>query len=1050
MTITVSLNHQLIYRFDRPVVLGPHTLGLRPSPHCATPIQSYHLKLKPERHTILWQQDPYGNFLARVNFPDPVEVLEIEVDLIAQLQPINPFNFLLEQSASYYPFTYEPILAKELIPFLEISPPGHRLKTWVESHRQSQVYTPNFLVNLNQKLSQDIQYQIRLEEGIQSCEETLERREGSCRDTAFLLVQILRHLGIAARFVSGYLIQLKTDDPGGVGEPTGPVADTGDLHAWAEAYLPGAGWIGFDPTSGFLAAEGHIPLVCAADPVAASPVIGTSEPSESELKFAITLSRHQRQNPGNSPYTEEEWQTIDTLGEQVERDLKRLQVGLTMGGEPTFVSQDNFQDTQWQTAALGEEKRQIASQLLRRLEKQFAPVGSLLLYGVGKWYPGESGPRWALGCYWRTDGVALWRDPQSYGEENQNYGYTGADAWEWLQCFIQQVGIPSEMIVSGRETNSDTVVGYILPLLSVVRDQKVYWSSCHWQFSQPEREGHLTDLELLPGVAPIGLRLPLSRIAWNSVLETEARESLKAESVHPATTLSPANTIQIALTVEVRNGQLFVFIPPMASVRSFVDLITAIENARVASGRVVLLEGYSPPMNQGIQGFQITADPGVLEVNIHPAKDWSELVKINQVLDEQARLCRLGTEKYLRDGRCVSTGGGAHVTIGGEQVENSPLLRRPDLLRSVISYWQNHPSLSYIFSGLFVGPTSQAPRVDEARHESLSELEIAFQTLTPHTEVPPEVVDQLLCHLLVDVTGNQHRSAFCLDKLFPRNHRNQQLGLLELRGFAMPPHWQMRSVELLLIRALIAWFWQQPYTHPLVRWGTQLHDRFMLPYYLEQDLQGVIADLHGVGYNLQAEWFQPFIDFRCPRYGEITRQGVTLELRHALEPWLVLGESVTTAGTSRPVDDSLERIQVKLSQAFGNDANEDSQGGRYQVWCNGHPAPLRSTGVLGEYVAGVKFRARQLSQILHPAINTHSPLLFEIVDTWTQRSIGGCTYYVDPPTGGRYETFPINGREAKSRMVERFMPMGHTPGVFKTRPPLADPEFPFTLDLRRR
>ncbi|MFM6192473.1 DUF2126 domain-containing protein [Planktothrix sp.] len=1045
MSIKVSLNHQISYQFERSVILGPHTLGLRPSPHCRTPILSYSLKIFPAHYQLTWLQDHDGNFLARVNFPESTDFLQIEVDLIAQIQPINPFNFFIESYAANYPFEYETRLAQELIPFLEIRESGELLKNWVDINYKKNLYILDFLLELNQKLSQTIEYQVRFEPGIQTCEETLEKKIGSCRDTAWLLVQILRHYGLATRFVSGYLIQLRNDIPPLDGEP-GPLQDNADLHAWVEVYLPGAGWLGLDPTSGLITAEGHIPLMCVADPLEARPVQGTFEPCESKLNFAVTVSRYYEIPRVTKPYTEEQWQIIQDLGEQVEVDLQRLNVGLTMGGEPTFVSIDDFESPQWRIAALGEEKRQLAGQLLTRLQDKFTQKGGLLHYGLGKWYPGEILPRWALGCYWRKDQVPLWQNPELYAQEDQDYGYIQQDALIFIEALVKNLGVKSDCIIQAYEPNSNIIAGYTLPILPIFKGDQIHWSSCLWRLPNSNK------IELLPGTSPIGFRLPLSSLNWHQdELEQEAVLPLNHTPIVPSSEPleSPINSIRVALSVEARQGKIHVFLPPVSSARSFVDLIATIEKTAAQVQYPVILEGYTPPGNTEIIGFQITPDPGVIEVNIHPASNWKELVEITTTLYEEARLCRLGTEKYLLDGRRIPTGGGAHVTLGGKTVYDSPLLRRPDLLRSLITYWQNHPCLTFLFSDLFVGPTSQSPRVDEARHESLYDLEIAFQQLTPNEQIPPELVDRLLRNLLIDITGNTHRSAFCIDKLYPIENPRNQLGLLEFRAFAMPPHPRMNLLQLLLIRALVAWFWEKPYNYPLIRWGTTLHDRFMLPHYLGEDLKAVLGDLKTIGYHFDFDWFAPFFEFRFPRYGEIIKEGVELELRHAIEPWHVLGEETASGNTARYVDSSMERLQVKLSNALGNSPNIDSYSARYIVTCQGRPIPLKSTGNPGEYVGAVRFRARRYASILHPSINPHDPLIFDIVDTWANRSIGGCTYFVNPPNGKIYLQFPVNHREAESRMLERFITMGHTPGLMKIPPLHLNPEYPLTLDLRQ-
>ncbi|MDY6806622.1 MAG: transglutaminase family protein [Cyanobacteriota bacterium] len=999
MSTKIQLNHQLIYSYSRQVALGPHTLRLRPSPYSRTPIQSYNLKIEPQDHSLNWYQDNHGNLLGRLNFTQKTDKLIAEISLIAELKSINPFDFLIEGYASNYPFSYESRLAKELTPYLEVTESPKSLQKWVETNRQKAVYTTTFIGEINQKLAAEITHVIRLEPGVQTCEETLSKKIGSCRDSSWLLVQILRHYGLAARFVSGYLIQLKPDVPPLHGPP-GVEEDTADLHAWAEVYLPGAGWIGLDPTSGFLTAEGHIPLAATAEPETASPLAGTTEPCESKLEYTLTVSRYEETAKAGKPYTEEQWQKIDALGDRVEAELQRMGVGLTQGGEPTFVSIDDFESMQWRFDALGEEKRKIARELLRRLEQKFCRGGGLLHYGLGKCYPGEIRPRWALGCYWREDGAAIWSDRSLIAEDDRDCGYTQNDAKVFMETLVKNLGVNPQCIIAPYEGETEEVGAYTIPLLQVLKPS-------------------------LPGTGETPVLREVSR--------------------NRRTGVSP---VPVALSVEAKRGSLRVFIPPISSGRSFVDLIAAIEKTAAETKMQVAIEGYPPPSNAGIKGFQISPEPGVIEVNLHPAANWEELKEITATLYEEARLCRLGTEKYMKDGRPLSTGGGDRITIGGKEVSESPLLRRPDLLRSLISYWQNHPGLSYLFSGMFVGATCQSPRVDEARQESSYELELALEYLQPGVE--PEVVDRLLRHILTDVTGNTHRSAFCIDKLFPAGNYRRQLGLLEFRAFAMAPHPRMSLLQMLLIRALVAWFWEKPYTRDLIRWGTMLHDRFLLPHYIGEDVKAVIADLREAGFEFEFEWFAPFFEFRFPSYGRINKEGLELELRHAIEPWLVSGEEMTSSGNARTVDDSMERLQVTLRGAMGHSPNQDSFSSRYLVSCNGRQVPLKSTGVPGEYVGAVRYRARNYGDFEHPALEVHSPLLLEIVDSWTERSLGGCRYYVESPNGGASVRFPVNQREAESRMLERFVPMGHTPGKIELPPLRLSGEFPLTLDLRRR
>ena len=1136
MTIRVAINHRTRYKFDRPVNLSAHTVRLRPAPHSRTKIHSYSLEVKPDSHFINWQQDAFGNYLARLVFPEKCTELQVNVEVIADMTVINPFDFFLEEYAEHYPFKYPEQLKKELQPYLEKLEGGHLFKKRLAKIKRRKTPVNDFLVELNQQLQQEISYLIRMEPGVQTPEETLKKAKGSCRDSAWLLVQLLRHLGLAARFASGYLVQL-TADQKSLDGPSGTDHDFTDLHAWCEVFLPGAGWVGLDPTSGLFAGEGHIPLACTPHPVSAAPISGCTDECEVEFDFSNEVTRILEDPRVTKPFSDEEWESILALGNQVDQDLDAHDVRLTMGGEPTFVSIDDMESAQWNTEALGEDKLSLAKTLLLRLRDHYAPKG-LLHYGQGKWYPGEEIPRWALGLFWRKDGEPFWSNPELLARVDKNYGADHNTARTFGQHLTKLLGLQehhcqpafedalafllqeqnqpcnldllSKQIKDdlGRrrlarllEKGIDLPAGFVLPLQRHEGQRheeqrhkgQGQWLSNLW----PMKRERIT---LIPGDSPMGLRLPLNDLPWVSdpaeIAEPErdpfakratlqkhddyqfvpSAQVVEPQSVKPQSSdktkakealnngpIPAASIIRTALCVEARSGRVHIFMPPLQYLEDYVELIAAIEQCASELSTPVVIEGYEPPRDYRIQKLLVTPDPGVIEVNIHPSNNWQELVDNTTALYEQARLARLSTEKFMLDGRHTGTGGGNHITLGGPTPQDSPLLRRPDVLQSLITFWQHHPSLSYLFSGMFIGPTSQAPRVDEGRDEMLYELEVAFSQISGGESVcQPWMVDRILRNLLIDITGNTHRSEFCIDKLYAPGSASGRLGILEFRGFEMPPHSRMALVQALLIRALLARFWQTPYQKPLVRWGTSLHDKFMLPHFIWRDMQEVVNDLQEHGYAFKLEWLAAFEEFRFPHYGRVKIDDIELELRWAIEPWHVLGEESGSFGTARYVDSSVERLQVRATGLTDS---------RYVLACNGRRVPMHNTGRHGEYVGGVRYRAWQPPSALHPNIGVHTPLQFDLIDTWSGRSIGGCSYHVSHPGGRSYDVFPVNAYEAESRRINRFDTTSYTQGPFTPRPevdalreffpqqhpprPMEPPpeespdEYPLTLDLRR-
>ena len=1120
MTIKVAVQHQTSYQFARPVGVGPHEVRLKPAAHTRTRVEAYSLTVEPCDAFVNWQQDVYGNYLARLVFPEPTDQLRITVDLIADMTAVNPFDFFVDSFAERMPFAYPAELRDDLGPYLR-AVDADAVDEWIANHitpqnlLSGQTRTVDFLVAVNKAVNADIEYSTRMEAGVQSPAETLNRRVGSCRDSAWLLVAILRRFGLAARFVSGYLINLAEDDrPGST--------DFTDLHAWAEVFIPGAGWLGLDATSGLFTAEGHIPLSATPEPAASAPIKGATEAVDVEFSFHNKIQRIvDRPRPG-LPISDEQWTRVNALGEAIDQQLREADVRLTVGGEPTFVAADGPDKLEWQVGADGDDKRIRALGLAQRLRAQFATAGIIQL-GQGKWYPSEAQPRWQLLLSWRCDGQPLWQHQELLADPWTAGSSTPAQAAALADEIASQLGFSADLVVPAFEdavaqalrdsalpkavTDAQTArnllasfdaqlddepAGWVLPLFldpdARRDDPRPAWASTQWR-TRRER------LHLNAGDGPLGSRLPLDSLAagaasrWLLNSDRDARRPLpQLTDLQPRASrvIEIEDAPRTALSVELRDGRPHIYLPPIDRLDDAVELLAAVERAVKQIGEPVILEGYGLPVDDRLASLSVTPDPGVIEVNAHPVSSWLEQVELTETLYRLAADLGLVAERFDLDGRHSTTGGGNHITLGGPSVPDSPLLRRPDLLVSLLTYWQHHPGLSYVFSGKFVGPTSQAPRVDESRPDNLYELEIAFEQLLAMADDPeidhdlaaqlaadmdwdePEaqrvdrqrrsqawLTDRLLRNLLTDVTGNTHRSEFCIDKLYNPTLRSGRLGLLELRGFEMPPHPRMALLQGLLVRALVLRFWLEPLHEPLIRWGTRLHDQFLLPAFAADDLRRVVVDTnaalarHGVRMAFDPSWFNVFVDFRFPKLGSCTVDGVELELRQAIEPWQVLGEDMTSGGTARYVDSSCERVQITASGLVE---------GRQLLVCNGHRVPLSTVpaaawadGSAGDpqtLVGAVRFKAWTPPSGLHPTIGVHSPLAFDLVHSTTGESLGGLRYHVTDPGGAYHERYPMNAAEAEARRAARFLG-NQCSGHVDVQTGGGSPEFPTTLDLRR-
>jgi|JI10StandDraft_1071094.scaffolds.fasta_scaffold16745_5 uncharacterized protein (DUF2126 family) len=1101
----LRVRHHSRYEYPTPAALGPHVIRLRPCDHGRAAIETYRLEVAGE-HQLHWQRDPHGNHLARLTFRagQRIPALDLTVELVLDLRAVNPFDFLVDPRCRTAPFAYPDGLAGELAPFLDRADPAYALGPEASaflSALPTDGDVVDMVVAVTQAIAGRLRYVVREEPGVWTPEETVVAGRASCRDSAVLLVAALRARGLAARFVSGYLVQVA--DEGMLPDlPRGLDRDVVDLHAWAEVFLPGAGWIGLDATSGLLAGEGHLPLAATASPQAAAAIDGTADQRAAHVQFATSIERLGHEPRPTAPYPEAVWSELLAAADRADDALAAAGLTVTSGGEPTFTSREAPELPEWNAAALGPTKWRQGRRLADELAARLAP-GAVILHRLGKQYPDEPLPRWSLDVCGRRDGATLWptRSLTVDATPDGAARLAGAlvDALElstaaqpvyddpWPLLAGEAALPPDRPPPAAADTGADLAdaaarrrlaraldrgagapAGYVVPLAR--RPDGAGWATERWQ----ARREHLF---LVPGDAPAGLRLPLASLgpgapaptppgateldprtlpeeprpdragpdddparAARAQLRIDASDASRARlgvvGPPPVATLSGIRT---ALVIEPRAGALWVFLPPVATLADWLALVAAVDRARAATGLAVELEGYPPPSDPALARFAVTPDPGVLEVNLPPAARGRAHAELLGATFDAALVAGLTAEKYLLDGRLTGSGGGHHVTIGGPEPAASPWLVRPDLLASLVACCQVHPSLSYLFTGLFVGPTSQAPRADETRTDVHGDLELALARLHAGP-TPPWLVDALLRHYLCDVAGSTHRAELSIDKLCDPGTPFGRQGLVELRAFEMPPHPRLAAAQVILVRALVAAFARAPFPPRLVRWQAALHDRFLLPYYLAADLDDLLAALAERGVALPAAAYAPFVELRCPRLGSFTAGEVTVELRNALEPWPVLGAEVTATGTARYVDSSLERVEVRTHGLAPE---------RHAVTVNGIELPLLATATPGVHVAGVRYRAWCPPHARLPHLGVHHPLTFALIDRSRARALAAGTYHVWHPEGRAFAAPPLTRFEATARRSQRFtvgaVPLAPAPLVAAP----ADPDRRVTLDLCR-
>jgi uncharacterized protein (DUF2126 family) len=1085
VSIRIAIQHRIEQRFDRPVRLSTHWLRLRPAPQMRASVTAYSLAVHNRPHFLNWVRDPFENHLARLDLPEPTAGLHLELEMIAELEPINPFDFLAEPYAAEHPFAYPSQLAKELAPYLHLPRPGPRLLAWIAALDRSATTTVERLDTLNRSLRAALDALPPGRLGLVDPEAVLQRRAASYWELAWLLTLSLRHLGLAARYVCGYRVLL---DESAAGQ------DHVSLHAWSEAYIPGAGWIALDPDAGVFCNECYLPLSAAPDPIRALPILGYVEACE-ETQTETLCVRRLEPAPSSWPFSDTEWRDIRALGQRVEVDLDAQQLAPSIGMTLALVSQQ-ASAPEWNTRALGPSKRLAAAALLSRLQQRTA-AGGVVQLGQGEWYAGDGSPRWRLGCYFRADGEPIWRNPARLGWQRPLHTCGREAARELAVALARRLGLAPSAVVPAyedalhelfrvhvarepdpaelrdptrRRALADRLsqvraepAGYVLPIRPA--DLSNGWSSGSWVFRR-ER------LYLLPGDSPLGYRLPLDSLpkdedaALEASLERdpfEARDALPVFHDAAAAAAAAGNgeskrLPRTALCVEWRAGQVHVFLPPLARLEHYLSLVAALEDCAEASNIALVLEGYEPPEDHRLRRLLLEPDAGVLRLVLPETGSWSERVSQLQTAYEEADRAGLRAERVLgADGVRVSSGPGA-MTLAGRTAADSPFLRRPQLLGAWIAYWQRHPCLSYLFAGRVIGPSGAAPRPDEGRDEAVYELSIALERLCELDAETPWRVDRVLRHLLTDPSGDLKRAELRTDQLYPPDRASLRLGRLTINSFETAPHERIAALQSLLVLGLIGRAARCDDGVRLARWGSALRDRFMLPDVLEADLREVLNDLNAAGYPFQSAWFEPLTALRFPRLGSLQIGAISLELRAAHEPWPLLAEEVTAGGVARFIDAANERVQVKVTGITPP---------RHVLCCNGQRVRLQLMAASGSWLAGVRFKAENPPATLHPTLPPVSVLVFDLIDTWTGRVIGGFSYYparreaswsggstdvvARPPSAGPFAGVaslqlpavsvpPIQGQRG------RFEP--HGPGAAMSAPPERhDHETPYLLDL---